>query len=74
MKTDAIRSALGSLGFTHDVSEAMAELNALEESHAEMVRALRAFVKAAPAIEVSNFGGEELLDAAREALRKAGAL
>lgn len=40
MKTDAIRSALGSLGFTHDVSEAMAELNALEESHAEMVRAL----------------------------------
>lgn len=65
MKTDAIRSALGSLGFTHDVSEAMAELNALSEVQKALVRACAAVV-----YRQGDSDSREAL--AREALRKAG--
>jgi hypothetical protein len=72
MKTNTIRDALGTLGFTHDVSEPMAQLKALEESHAEMARALMAFVDAADNGLPSDL--PRLDHGAREALRKAGVL
>ena len=77
MKTDAIRSALGSLGFTHDVSEAMAELAALEESHAYLAKELRHLVRLLEPLERDgglNVPGLATLNGARAALKKAGAL
>lgn len=73
METDAIKAALGTLGFTHDVSGAVAELKALEESHADMARALLAFVENAKTSDLRFTAGSEL-DDARAALRKAGVL
>lgn len=77
MKTDAIKAALGTLGFTHDVSGAMAELKALEEAHAAVVKELHHLVRVMAYLEDSgglNVPGLATLNGARAALRKAGVL
>lgn len=57
MKTDAIKSVLGSYGFTHDVSEAVSELFALEESHADMARALKPLADFVAALDAQPMRG-----------------
>lgn len=84
MKTDKIRNALGTFGFTNDVSGATAELKALEESHAEMAAALSRFVMNQGRTQGHTYACDNGSDddakctgrcrTARAALRKAGLL
>lgn len=75
MKTDAIKSVLGSYGFTHDVSEAVSELFALEESHADMARALLAVLEYDRNVrEFPDAAAKHPMEQVEAALRKAGVL